>query len=72
MGLAIDEDFAYERLNLVKKAKEINNFVRIDMEDSPYTDATFRLLNKLRTKYDNVGVVIQAYLKRTYDDVVPK
>jgi proline dehydrogenase len=71
MGLAIDEEFAYNQVEeLVRKAKEINNFVRIDMEDSPYTDATFRLLKKLRTKYDNVGVVVQSYLKRTYDDVV--
>ena len=71
MGLSIDEDFAYNQVEeLVKRAKEINNFVRIDMEDSPYTDATFRLLKRLRTKYDNVGVVVQAYLKRTFDDVV--
>jgi proline dehydrogenase len=71
MGLSIDEDFAYNQVEeLVKRAKEINNFVRIDMEDSPYTDATFSLLKRLRTKYDNVGVVVQAYLKRTFDDVV--
>jgi len=71
MGLAIDEQFAYEQIaELVERAKQINNFVRIDMEDSPYTDATFRVYKKLREKYDNVGVVVQAYLKRTYDDVV--
>lgn len=40
------------------------------MEDSPYTDATFRLLRKLKQDYNNVGVVVQAYLKRTYADVV--
>lgn len=71
MGLSIDEDFAYEMVkSLVAKAKEINNFVRIDMEDSPYTDATFRLYKRLKIDYDNVGVVVQAYLKRTYDDLV--
>lgn len=71
MGLAIDEEFAYEQVKtIVQKAKELNNFVRIDMEDSPYTDATFRLLKKLKTDYDNVGVVLQAYLKRTYDDII--
>lgn len=70
MGLAIDEDFTYEQvLCLVKKAKEINSFIRIDMEDSPYTDATFRLYKKLKQDYDNLGVVVQAYMKRTYDDV---
>ncbi len=71
MGLSIDEHFAYEQIaELVERAKQINNFVRIDMEDSPYTDATFRVYKKLREKYDNVGVVVQAYLKRTFDDVV--
>lgn len=71
MGLAIDEQFAYEQVRtIIQKAKEYNNFVRIDMEDSPYTDATFCLLRKLKQDYDNVGVVVQAYLKRTYDDVV--
>jgi proline dehydrogenase len=70
MGLAIDEIFAYDQVRiLVQKAKEINSFVRIDMEDSPYTDATFRLLRKLKQDYDNLGVVVQAYLKRTFEDV---
>ena len=71
MGLNIDENFAYEQISeLVEKAKQLNNFVRIDMEDSPYTDATFKLYRKLKEKYDNLGVVVQAYLKRTFDDVV--
>jgi proline dehydrogenase len=71
MGLGIDEDFAYQQVaELVEKTNEIGNFLRIDMEDSPYTDSTFRLYKKLREKYDNVGVVIQSYLKRSFDDVV--
>ncbi|MCL5029205.1 MAG: proline dehydrogenase family protein [Bacteroidetes bacterium] len=71
MGLAIDENFALKQISeLIEKARENNNFVRIDMEDSPYTDLTFSLYKKLRNNYDNVGVVIQAYLKRTYDDVI--
>jgi len=71
MGLSIDENFAFEQISeLVEKAKQINNFVRIDMEDSPYTDATFKLFRRLKEKYDNLGVVVQAYLKRSYDDVV--
>ena len=40
------------------------------MENSPHTDSTFRLYKRLREKYDNVGVVIQSYLKRSYNDVV--
>ncbi len=71
MGLSIDENFAYEQIKeLVQKAKELNNFIRIDMEDSPYTDATFRIFKKLKEDYDNVGVAVQAYLKRTYNDTV--
>lgn len=71
MGLAIDEDFAYMQvIELVKRATEINNFVRIDMEDSPYTDATINLYKRIYQQFKNVGIVVQSYLKRTYDDVV--
>jgi len=71
MGLAIDEQFAYEQaLELVKKAAEYNNFVRIDMEDSPFTDKTINLYKKILQQYKNVGIVIQSYMKRSYDDVV--
>lgn len=71
MGLLIDEEFAYEQiLELVKRAHEINNFVRIDMEDSSTTDMTINLYKKIFQQYKNLGVVIQAYLKRSFDDVV--
>jgi len=71
MGLAIDEEFGYQQVRtILQSAKGYKIFVRIDMEDSPYTDATFRLFRKLKEEFDNVGVVVQAYLKRTYDDVV--
>lgn len=71
MGLSIDEDFAYENvLHLVEKASKINSFVRIDMEDSMYTDKTINLFKRIYEKYDCVGIVLQAYLKRTYSDVL--
>jgi proline dehydrogenase len=71
MGLAIDEQFAFEQiLELVKKAAEYKNFVRIDMEDSPFTDKTLNLYKRIYADYKNVGVVIQAYMKRSIDDVV--
>lgn len=70
MGLALDKDFCFELFDeIVAKAQKLNNFVRIDMEDSPYTDLTFELLGRLREKYSNVGIVVQAYLRRTIDDV---
>lgn len=71
MGLAIDEQFAYEQvLELVKKASEYKNFVRIDMEDSPFTDKTLNLYKRIYADYKNVGVVIQSYMKRSLDDVI--
>ncbi len=71
MGLSIDENFALQNITeIVERARQLNNFVRIDMEDSPYTDATFRILKEIKENYNNVGVVVQAYLKRSFDDVV--
>jgi proline dehydrogenase len=71
MGLAIDENFAYEQiLELAKKASEYKNFIRIDMEDSPFTDKTINLYKKIYEQYKNVGIVIQSYMKRSIDDVL--
>lgn len=71
MGLAIDKEFAYQNiLELVKRAHEINNFVRIDMEDSPYTDLTIEVYKRIYEDYSNVGIVLQSYLKRTYNDTI--
>ena len=70
LGLIIDKQFCYEQIStILEKAKGYNNFVRIDMEDSYTTDATLELHNSLKKKYSNVGIVVQAYLKRTYSDV---
>ncbi len=71
MGLAIDKEFAYHQIKeLVKRASEINNFVRIDMEDSPYTDVTIEVYKRIFEEFSNVGVVLQAYLKRTSNDTI--
>lgn len=71
MGLNIDTDFAYEQIReIVGRAKEIESFVRIDMEDSSTTDKTFDVYKRIFQEYKNVGVVIQAYLKRSLDDVI--
>ena len=69
LGLSFDKELAYKNiLKLVKRAHEIDNFVRIDMEDSPYTDDTIEIYKKNFQEYDNVGIVLQSYLKRTYND----
>ena len=71
LGLSFDEQFACELIqNLVKRANEIDNFVRIDMEDSPYTDATINVYKSIFENFSNVGIVLQAYLKRSYNDTV--
>jgi len=71
LGLNIDLEFAYQQIKeIVSKAKEYGNFVRIDMEDSSCTDKTITVFKRLREEFDNVGIVLQSYLKRTYNDVV--
>lgn len=72
LGLGIDDRLVYDNVNTIADAiKKHNGFVRIDMEDSPYTDATLGLYRSLRddAKHDNLGIVIQAYLKRSREDV---
>jgi proline dehydrogenase len=70
LGLEIDEDLCLRNVRrLVEAAKSKNNFVRIDMEDSTKTDATLRIFHRLRSVFDNVGIVLQAYLYRTEKDL---
>jgi proline dehydrogenase len=70
-GLDVDPDLC--RVNVeavVRDAAARGNFVRIDMEDSTTTDRTLALYRDLRAAgHDNVGVVLQAYLRRTIDDI---
>ena len=71
LGILIDRYFCMQQVGeILDKASDFDNFVRIDMEDSSLTDDTLELYNKLKNKYSNVGVVVQAYLKRTYSDVI--
>jgi proline dehydrogenase len=70
LGLEIDEDLCLRNVRrLVEAAKSKNNFVRIDMEDSTKTDATLRIFHRLRSEFDNVGIVLQSYLYRTEKDL---
>jgi proline dehydrogenase len=71
LGLELDHDLCRENLEaVVADAAARNNFVRIDMEDSSTTDRTLDLYDELRAAgHENVGVVLQAYLRRTLDDV---
>jgi proline dehydrogenase len=71
LGLEIDPALAREHLAPVVAAGEAQGtFVRIDMEDSRHTDETLQIYRELRAEgHDNVGVVIQSYLRRSMDDV---
>jgi len=70
-GLLLDKNICYRHIReIIEKAASYNNFIRIDMEDSPCTDLEIELFRKLKTEFpNNVGLVIQAYLKRTYNDI---
>src|ERR671933_2267708 len=71
LGLKLDLDLCRDNLRtVVEDASARGNFVRIDMEDSSTTDETLRLYRELRGRgHDNVGIVLQAYLRRTLADV---
>lgn len=70
-GLLIDKDVCYTYIReIVKKAAGYNNFVRVDMEDSQCVDLEIELFRKLKKEFPkNVGLVLQAYLKRTKSDI---
>src|SRR5262245_26661114 len=69
-GLKVDKNACLQlTASVVARARELGNFVRIDMEDSSCTSDTLAVYRKLRDEYSNVGVVIQAYLRRTMTDV---
>jgi proline dehydrogenase len=71
LGLLIDEDFALDNVSRIaeRAAQNSDPFVRIDMEGSAVTDATLRVFERSFAVNKNVGIVLQAYLKRTAADV---
>ena len=74
LGLDLSYDLCRENLeSVLREAAKSGNFVRVDMEDSSTTSDTLRLYRELRERgFDNVGVVLQAYLRRSLDDVRAK
>ena len=71
MGLDLSQDFCYQNVRrIVETARRLGNFVRIDMEGTPHTDATIAVFRKLHAEFDNVGLVLQAYLYRTEADLL--
>jgi len=69
LGLKLDPAFCRAQFSrIVDAAKGRDNFVRIDMEDSSVTEETIRIFLEFRERYEKVGLVLQAYLRRTAED----
>lgn len=70
MGLDISREFCYSNVRKIcERAGETGNFVRIDMEGSQYTEQTLSLFLELHESFKNVGIVVQAYLRRSAGDL---
>jgi proline dehydrogenase len=70
LGLDVSQELALENGRaILTAAKNVGAFVRIDMEDSPRVDATLEVFRSLKTEFDNVGLVLQAMLRRTEKDL---
>ena len=70
LGLAIDEEHAAGAIErLAVRAAQLGMTITIDMEDSRYTDATVRLYEKAQAEHGNLGLALQAYMRRTPDDL---
>lgn len=70
LGLKIDEAFCLDNvMQIAAAAKRCHNFVRIDMEDRTTTDATLRIYRQVHAEHGNMGVVLQAYMRRTLRDI---
>ena len=70
LGLDLSFDTALKNFGtIINKAKENSNFLRLDMENSAQTDDTFKIYNYCKNQYAEVGIVFQAYLKRSIEDM---
>jgi proline dehydrogenase len=71
IGLALDEELCAQNVEkIIAFARQKNNFVRIDMEDTPFTEKTIQLFRQMRNKgYNLIGLVIQSCLFRSKEDV---
>lgn len=71
LGLDLSKELCLKHMRMIlDKAREYDNFVRIDMEDYAHIDVTMEIFHELRREYGkHIGLVIQAYLYRTVDDM---
>lgn len=70
LGLELGDSFCSDNVDrIAATARQHHNFVRIDMEDHPTHDATFRIYRQLQARHGNLGVVLQAYMRRALGDI---
>jgi proline dehydrogenase len=70
LGLTLSEELCRANLEeIVEYAGAKGRFVRVDMEDSPYTEATLNIVHDMYGRHENIGAVLQAYMRRSIDDV---
>jgi|SRR5450755_3129821 proline dehydrogenase len=70
MGQSIDENLAFANLKrIIERARPSNMFIRLDMEGSSTIDSTYRIFERAKAEYEQLGPVVQGYLKRAATDV---
>nr|MDP8946019.1 proline dehydrogenase family protein [Actinomycetota bacterium] len=70
LGLTLNEQLCRANLEeIVDYAGERGRFVRVDMEDSPHTEATLQIVHDTYGHHENTGAVLQAYMRRSIEDV---
>ena len=70
LGLTLSEELCRANFEeIVEHAGTRGRFVRVDMEDSPYTEATLNIVHDMHTRHENTGAVLQAYMRRSIEDV---
>ena len=70
LGLTLNEELCRANLEeIIEYAAARNRFVRVDMEDSPYTEKTLRIVHDMYGRNENTGAVLQAYMRRSIEDV---
>jgi proline dehydrogenase len=70
LGLTVNEELCRANLEeIIEYAADRERFVRVDMEDSPYTETTLRIVHDMHERHENTGAVLQAYMRRSIEDV---
>ena len=70
LGLTLNEELCRANLEeIIEYAAARDRFVRVDMEDSPYTEKTLEIVHDMYGRHENTGAVLQAYMRRSIEDV---